>query len=360
MLEREKMRYDHLNMLPYAAFKKLGKHMTYEGGGKGGGAPDTPDLTGAAKATAQGNIEAARVAAAANRVSQYTPYGNLVYSQTDTPIFDQYGYDQAMANYNKALSSYQNSTPAIKDFFGLTVPGTGRGGPMPVAPTRDQFMSKVNPDSWKATVSLSPAEQAKLDANNKLSLGLLDTAQNGLSNVNQLLSKPFDFSQLPAAQINAGQTAQDALFSRLDPKFTQSEEALRTRLINQGVRPGSQAWDNEFNNFSQGKNDAYLQAGLQSMDIGQRARQQALQEQEFGRTEGLNVLNALRSGGQVTQPNFVSTPQQATTAGADLLGATTQNYQNQIAGYNANQAAGANTTNGLLGLAGTAASFFGF
>jgi hypothetical protein len=89
-----------------------------------------------------------------------------------------------------------------------------------------------------------------------------------------------------------------------------------------------------------------------------RARQQALQEQAYGRSEGLNTINALRTGNQVQQPNFVTPAQQATTAGPDLLGAAQGNYQNQLGAYNAQQAQSAQTTNGLIGLAGTAGTFF--
>jgi len=254
-------------------------------------APATPDYAGAAQQTAAGNLEAARVASKANRVSQYTPEGNLVYTQSPT----------------------------------------------------DQ-------DVWSATQTLSPDEQAKYDQNNKLSLGLLGTAQKGLTGVDQALTKGFDFNALPASQINAGQTAQDAIMARLNPQFAQSEDALRTRLINQGLSPGSNAWDNEFRNFNNGKNDAYSQAALQGIDVGQRARQQALQEQEFGRTEGLNMVNALRTGNQVQNPTFTNTPTQATTAGPDLLGATNAQYQGQLANYNAQQAAGGNFMNGLFGV----------
>jgi hypothetical protein len=50
--------------------------------------PPAPDYAAAARETAQGNIDAARVATAANRVNQITPYGNLTYKQTGT---DSYG-----------------------------------------------------------------------------------------------------------------------------------------------------------------------------------------------------------------------------------------------------------------------------
>ena len=273
---------------------------TLYGGGKGR-APAAPDYTAAANATAAGNLESAKVAAAANRVNQITPYGNLTY--TTNP--NQGGFNQA---------GY---------------------------------------DTYTATQTLSPAEQAKLDKDNTLANGLLDTAQLGLIGVNNNLKNGFDFNSLPAQAVNAGETAQSAIERRLNPQFTQSEDALRTRLINQGVRPGSQAWDNEFRNFNEGKNDAYSQAALNGIGVGQQARQQALQEQEFGRTEGLNIVNALRTGNQVQSPNFVNTPQQATTAGPDLLGAANAQYQGQLSNYNAQQASGAGLFGGLASIGGS-------
>ena len=331
---------------------------TLYGGGKGK-APATPDYTGAAQATAQGNLDAARVAAKANRVSQYTPYGNLVYEQAGQSGFDQTGYDNAMKNYQSQLSNYNNGRSSGGGIFnaggfmgGMGNVGRNTSRNAPIAPDRNSFITNSDPDVWKATQTLSPAEQAKLDKNNNLELGLLDTAQKGLQGVDEALSRGFNWDALPQSQINAGQTAQDAIMARLNPNFAQSEESLRTRLINQGVRPGSQAWDNEFRNFNAGKNDAYSQAALQGIDVGNRARQQAIQEQSFGRNEGLNMINALRTGSQVNQPNFVNTPQQATTAGADLLGAQQAQFNGDMNAYNGKQAA----SNGFLGGLGNLAS----
>lgn len=261
-------------------------------------APPAPDYTGAAEATAAGNADAARIAAKANRVSQYTPYGNLIYT-------------------------------------------SGVNG---------------DPDQWKSEVQLSPDQQQLLDQQNKVSLGLADLSNTGLDYVKNMLSQPFDTSKLPAEQINAGQTAQDAIMSRLNPQFEQSENALRTRLANQGIAPGSEAWNNEMRTFSQGKNDAYTQAGLQGINVGQQARQQALQEQAYLRNEPLNTLNSVRSGSQVTNPTFSSVPQQATTQGADYLGAATQNYNSALGNYNANQAGSNAMMSGLFSLGGGALS----
>ena len=290
------MRYNHFDMLPNAAFKPIGKSMALYGKGS---APATPDYAGAATATAAGNLDAARAASAANKVNQVTPYGNLTY------------------------------TIDGKDSFGN--------------------------DRYTQTETLSAAEQNKLDQNNALSNSLLGTAQKGLNGVDQMLTNGFDFNALPKSAVDAGQTGQDAIMARLNPQFAQSEEALRTRLVNQGVRAGSQAWDHEFANFNQGKNDAYSQAALQGIGVGQQARQQALQEQEFGRTEGLNMVNALRTGNQVQNPTFTPVPQQATTQGADLLGAAGLTGQYNTSVNNAQNASSAGLFGGLGQIGGALA-----
>ena len=331
--------------------------------------PPAPDYTAAANATATGNLEAAKVAAAANRVNQVTPNGSLTYTTNPNQGgFNQSGYDAALANYQKQLATYnspQTNQTSPANFFSAGFLGNRLGGSTnanrgaaPIAPDRNAYNTNNAYDTYTATQTLSPDEQAKLTKNNTLSNGLLDTAQLGLTGVNDKLKQGFDFNALPAQQVNAGQTAQDAIMSRLAPQFGRDEESLRTRLVNQGLTAGSQAWNNEFTNFNQGKNDAYSSAALNGIGVGQQARQQALQEQEFGRTEGLNMVNALRTGNQVQSPNFVNTQQQATTAGPDLLGATNAQYQNQLSGYNAQQAQGAGLFGGLASVAGTAASAY--
>jgi len=73
----------------------------------------------------------------------------------------------------------------------------------------------------------------------------------------------------------------------------------------------------------------------------------------YGRNEPINTLNALRTGAQVQGPNFVNSAQQATTAGADILGATQAGYNAQMGNFNAQQAAQGSLNAGLMGLGGT-------
>jgi len=59
-------------------------------------APLAPDYTGAAQATAAGNLEAEKYRTQANRVNQYTPYGSTTYSSTPSTQTNTAGYEAAM------------------------------------------------------------------------------------------------------------------------------------------------------------------------------------------------------------------------------------------------------------------------
>lgn len=279
--------------------ERLTRPWGYQGGGKSD-PPPAPDYVGAANATAAGNEAAARVAAKANRVSQYTPYGNIVFSQPNA---------------------------------------------------EDQ-------DIWRADVSLSPSQQQLLDQQNKTSLGLAGLQDKGLSYVQNMLDKPFDQSSLPEQQINAGQTAQDAIMARLQPTWNQKQAALETQLANQGIARGTEAYSNGMRDFNNARNDAEMQAALQGINVGQQARQQGIQEQAFFRNEPLNTLNAVRTGSQVQNPQFSSVPQQQSTTGPDLLGAAQSKGQWDMNNYNQGQASSNNTTSGLFALGSAALMAF--
>ena len=234
---------------------------------------------------------AAESTAAANRVNQVTPYGSMTYSSSGV---DASGHPQ-----------------------------------------------------YTQTVNLSPDQQKLLDQQNKISLGLGSTMDQGLGYVQNALATPFDTSKLPAQQINPGQTAQDAIMARLNPQFDRRQSALETQLANQGIGRGTEAWNAGMTDLNNARNDATTQAALQGINTGNQARQQALQEQSFLRNEPVNMLNAVRSGAQVTGPQFSATPQ-----GANYLGAAQSQYQADLGGYNAQQAGNNSMMSGLMGMGG--------
>ena len=333
-------------------------------------APAAPDYSGAARETAAGNLDAARAAAAANRVNQVTPYGNLNYTQSGT---DQYG----------------------------------------------------NP-TWTATTSLSNVGQQLLNNQNAASLGLGSAITSQLGQVQDVMGRGFN-PNTPAIQYGgqAGQAqgmgnaptlqtgldyqgmegwdkATALLNQRLQPQIQQSEERLQAQLANQGIVAGTEAYNRAMMQQGQKTNDLLTQAQLAGQNVQQNMFGQALQggqfanqamlgqnqaqlgnvalsnqamQQNFANQQAaanlsnqaqqqaynqaltqynmpLNTLSALRTGAQVQNPSFINTPQQATTSGADILGASQMGYNAQMGDFNARNAAQQNFNQGLMGLGG--------
>jgi hypothetical protein len=256
----------------------------------------TPDYTGAAQATAAGNVAAAQTATAANRVNQVTPYGTLTYTESGTD-------------------------------------------------------SQGNP-RWTATQALSPDQQALYNMDIATSKGLGALQEKGLGYVGNMLDQPFDTSKLVSTGMDPSQSYQDAYMKRLAPQINQSREQLDQQLANQGIKLGSEAYNRAKTLQAQKENDILLGATTQGFGVGQQARQQGFQEAAYQRNEPINTLNAVRSGSQVTGPTFVNPYNQATTAGADYMGAAGLTGQSNIANANAQNAQTNAMMSGLFSLGG--------
>jgi len=261
--------------------------------------PPAPDYASAATATAAGNLDAARAATAANRVNQVTPYGSLNYSINGA---DPYG----------------------------------------------------NP-TWTATTNLSDVGQQLLNNQNNASLGLGSTINSALGDVQNTMGQPFN-PNLPQVGINAGQSYQDAAMQRLQPQIAQDREALNTQLANSGIPVGSEAWKRAQMSQGQKENDLLAANTTQGFNTGLAANQNAFNQQMTQYNMPLNTLSALRTGAQVQNPTFVNAPQQATTSGADLLGAATAQGNYNTAANNAASASQSSMNSGLMSLAGTGAT----
>jgi hypothetical protein len=82
-------------------------------------------------------------------------------------------------------------------------------------------------------------------------------------------------SNVPGMPISPGMTAQNAIMSRLQPALAQQQTSLQTQLINQGLRPGDEAYDYAMKMFGQQQNDQLTQAALQGIGLDMGANQQA-------------------------------------------------------------------------------------
>lgn len=370
-------------------------------------APTPPDPKATAAAQTSTNIGTAVANGYIGNVNQVTPDGSLTYKVTGT---------------NK-----------------WTDPMSGRAYDLPI---------------WTAVQELSPGQAAIKRENDGANLNLATLANQQSSRLTDLLGKPVDLSGAPAAgdpsklalpqyqQFSGGpklassvgdagrvtrsydtdldtRRYEEALMARLNPELARDRAALETRLANQGLQPGSQAYDRAIDEANRTANDArvaaVLNAGqeqsrlaglardkagfenaaqaqaygqaLQNADFSNNALQQmhqngqsataannALKDQGFNaqqalidarnaarsnylneqyamRNQPINEISALISGAQVTNPSFVPTQGQSIQP-VDYAGLVQQNYQNQVAAYNARQQAGSSLLGNVLGMFG--------
>ena len=281
-------------------------------------APAAPDYTGAAVAQGVANEATARLTAKLGNPNVYSPYGN----QTVT---------------------FNNDVPTV-------------------------------------TQTLTPQAQETLNAQQKVQTDLANLGSQGVATAQNVLDKPFTFggpsvqtsldtSGIAKMPVNAGTTGQEAIMSRLEPSLAKNRVSTETQLINQGLRPGSEAYDNAIKLLGQQENDQRTQAVLQGIGLdtsanaqgynqalqgGQfanTAQQQALAQAIQGRQMPLNEITALMSGSQIQNPTF--NPYQGTNIQpAPIANATAQEGQFAQNTYN-QQVASANAQNaGMFSLGG--------
>ena len=181
--------------------------------------------------------------------------------------------------------------------------------------------------------TLTPTAQKTLEAQQGVELSLANLGAKGANTASSVLDKPFSFggpdvqtsldlSGIAKMPVNAGMTGQEAIMQRLEPSLARQRTSTETQLINQGLRPGSEAYNNAINLLGQQETDARQQAVLQglNLDIGanQQGFGQALEAGKFGNTAQqqalaeaiqlrqlpLNEITALMSGSQIQNPQF--------------------------------------------------------
>jgi len=217
---------------------------------------------------------------------------------------------------------------------------------------------------YTATTTLSPSGQRVQDLNNQTEENIAGIGRDQSARIGDLLGKPIDFSSLGAAPLPTDFSAdrqkyEDALMARLNPQISRDRSSLESRLINQGLRPGSQAYNDAADELGRNANDARLGAILNAgteqsrmFGLASTARQQGIQELLTQRNQPINEISALMNGSQVSLPQFVSTPQ-TQVAGTDYQGAVQANYNAQMDAYKQKVASNNAMMGGLFGLAGT-------
>lgn len=290
--------------------------------GKSVSPPPTPDYVGAAREQGRQNLTAAQQGAVLSNPNMYTPFGTQTVSYSD-PTFDEAGYNTAYSDYNAKVDRNK--------FYDVSGGGGGDSGgnaeetyfnnaayrealrDAGAAPNRADYMKGGGVPT--VTQTLTPEAQKTLEAQQRVQYALAGLGEQGISNASNILSTPFqptstqinkefadygraqnavsdygramgevplttkidtsNFSNMP---LNAGMRAQDLILQRLNPTMEAGDTSFKQALANQGLAPGTAAYDTAFRNREMSKNDLYNQAALQGINLDMSARQQQLNE----------------------------------------------------------------------------------
>lgn len=254
--------------------------------------PKAPDPAVTAAAQGQWNSFTAQQQQAMNMTNQNSPWGSLTYNQTGT---------QTIIDPN--------------------------GKPIQVP-------------QYTANTTLTPAQQAIFNQTQAADLNLATIANEQSGKIGDLLSNPFEYNNRDAEN-----WAFDIASSRILPQQQKNEAALRTQLVNSGIRPGTPQWDSEMARLTNSNTDQLNQLAL-------TGRQQGFNEALALRNQPLNEIIGLTSGTQIQNPNstFAQTPQ-SQVGGVDYAGLVQNKFNADTQAYNAR-------TGALGGLFGGALSLF--
>lgn len=337
-------------------------------------APAAPDPNVTAAAQTKSNIDTANANANLNRVNQYTPWGSLVYNKGDVGPDGVPQWSQTVTLSPEQQKLLDSSNRISQNFADL-----GESQLSNVNKTLGQPLSYAG----------APSQVTHVDGGNIQ--GDID-----MRGVPKLIGGDDLVKDL--------QTQRDSLYKQqsayLDPQWQQREHDLENKLVQQGVMQNSDAWNRAMddmgrqrtfdynqaresaitgggaeqsrlfgmglasnqNAYSQAMNNAMFHNNAQSQRFGQgvtnanlqnQGRTQSINETNYLRQQPLNELNSLRTGSQVTAPQFGGTPQ-SNVAGTDIAGLTQQNYNNQLGAYNAQMAQNNSILGGLFNLGGSA------
>lgn len=250
----------------------------------------------------------------------------------------------------------------------------------------------TNPDGtpqYTQNTTLNPGQQLTLNRTNNVNANALQQANSDLNNM-PARGKAPNYSKYaggPQLQtsldqngsMEARQRVEDALLGRLNTQSERDRGSLNTRLTNQGIREGSDAWTRAQGDFDKGlsenRTNAILGAGqeqqlqhnmqLSAGNFGNQGNQQMftnrntvtagnndLSTQRFNnantlRTNNVNEINALRTGAQVQLPGQAAGGAQMPTT--DIAGLATTQYGQQAQAYQQQQANNNSLWGGILG-----------
>jgi hypothetical protein len=196
-----------------------------------------------------------------------------------------------------------------------------------------QYTDPVTGDTYDIPLfttetAYSGANQDLYDIGMDTKLGMANFANEQVDRLSAYFNEPINLDN-DAVESRIMELAR----TRMDPMLADRRSALETRLSEQGIMRGSEAYDRAMGELGQTENDAYTNLLL-------TGRQQAINEALLARNQPLNELTALMTGSQVSNPTYGggNMPTVPTTPISDFM------YSSKDQEYNAWQQEMANRT----------------
>lgn len=281
-------------------------------------APAPPNPVQMANQQSNSNISTAAANSYLNAINQYTPFGNQIWKQVGS---------------------------------------------------RQMGDGSVSIPEWQVYTELNPQQEKIVNAQQAATLGASELARDYTQRIRAATGTPFNLDGLPAAPVydeNARTAALGRILARNQPQMDRSQTALETKLRNQGLVSGTDAWNSAYDDFNRGVNDFRLGADVQAGDEAGRIfglqgamRDRAIQERLLQRNQPINEVTALLGTGTgVQMPQFVNTAQQP-IAPTDTMTPQMASYQGQMQNWQAGQNASNALMGSIFGLAGSALGGWG-
>lgn len=265
--------------------------------------------------------------------------------------------------YVGAQQTQSNVNTAVANSYLNRINQYGPQGSKTYTQGGSQNVGGVDIPLWNEHTTLSPEQQNLYDTQTRVTQGAYDLADQYTGRIGEATRDAFNYEGLPGAPEYNEQYRQqqrDQIIARNQPQMDRDAEALRTRLANQGISLGSEAWNNAQDDYGRSVNDFRLGADIQSgtaaaQQYGLEAstRDRAIQERANLRTQPINEVAALLGTGQGVQaPQFAPVPQ-VQVAPTDVSGNYWNAYQGQVAQQQAAQRSSNAAMGGLFGLGGS-------
>jgi len=309
-----------------------------------GSAPEAPDPQETASAQTATNIGTSVANNVMGNVNQVTPDGNLTYTYTTQKWKDPLSgkeYDLQVPTATQTLSQQQqaikNQTDAAE--LNMATLANNQSGKLNNLLGKPIDISGAPAGGNAGAIGLPQYQQFGSGPQLQTSLGNYGNVQSSIAGAGNIQKQVADSGKIQNQLGNAGditrsyetdfsadrQKVEDALMQRLNPQMERDRAALETRLANQGLQPGSEAYNRAIDEANRSSTDARLGAILSAGQEQSRLAGLANQSATFQNSAQQQAYNQLLGSGQFA--NSAQAQQYAQNANNMQMGNSAQQQQ---------------------------------